>query len=43
MGLKDFRIVFDNPWNTYYPGQTLTGRVIIQVDSPKKIRGEFVI
>ncbi|KAK0090830.1 hypothetical protein PV326_004003 [Microctonus aethiopoides] len=39
MGLKDFRIVFDNPWNTYYPGQTLTGRVIIQVDSPKKIRG----
>ncbi|XP_057336058.1 arrestin domain-containing protein 17 [Microplitis mediator] len=39
MGLKDFRIIFDNPWNTYYPGQTVSGRVIVVLDSIKKIRG----
>ncbi|XP_015118177.1 arrestin domain-containing protein 17 isoform X1 [Diachasma alloeum] len=39
MGLKELRIVFDNPWSTYYPGQTVTGRIIVVVDSVKKIRG----
>ena len=39
MGLKDFRIVFDNPWSTYYPGQTVTGNIIVVLDSTKKIRG----
>ncbi|XP_029160939.1 arrestin domain-containing protein 17 [Nylanderia fulva] len=39
MGLKDFRIVFDNQWSTYYPGQTVTGNIIIDLDSTKKIRG----
>lgn len=41
MGLKDFRIVFDNPWNTYYAGQTVTGNIIITLDSKKKIRGKL--
>lgn len=41
MGLDDFRIVFDNPWSTYYPGQTVTGRVIVGLNSAKKIRGKF--
>lgn len=40
MGLKDFRIVFDNQWSTYYPGQTVTGNIIIVLDKTKKIRGE---
>ncbi|XP_043277832.1 arrestin domain-containing protein 17-like [Venturia canescens] len=39
MGLEDLRIVFDNPWSTYYPGQTVTGRVIVRLSSIKKIRG----
>lgn len=39
MGLKDFRIAFDNQWSTYYPGQTVTGNIIIVLDSTKKIRG----
>ncbi|XP_069695121.1 arrestin domain-containing protein 17-like [Periplaneta americana] len=38
MGLKKFQIVFDNPWSTYYSGQPVTGRVLLTVDSPKKIR-----
>ncbi|XP_011169897.1 arrestin domain-containing protein 17 [Solenopsis invicta] len=39
MGLKDFRIAFDNQWSTYYPGQTVTGNIIVVLDSTKKIRG----
>ncbi|KAL0128008.1 hypothetical protein PUN28_003330 [Cardiocondyla obscurior] len=39
MGLKNFRIVFDNQWSTYYPGQTVTGNIILGLDSIKKIRG----
>ncbi|KAJ9599746.1 hypothetical protein L9F63_026404, partial [Diploptera punctata] len=39
MGLKKFQIVFDNPWSTYYTGQPVTGRVLLSVDSPKKVRG----
>ncbi|XP_051165266.1 arrestin domain-containing protein 17-like [Leptopilina boulardi] len=39
MGLKDFKILFDNPWKTYYPGQNVTGRILLVLDSPKKIRG----
>lgn len=41
MGLKDFRIVYDNEWSTYYPGQTVTGNIIVVLNSTKKIRGEF--
>lgn len=39
MVLRDFQIIFDNPWNTFYGGQTVTGRVIVVIDSTKKIRG----
>ncbi|XP_053973989.1 arrestin domain-containing protein 17 [Hylaeus volcanicus] len=39
MGLKDFRITFDNPWSTYSPGQTVSGNIIVVLDSTKKIRG----
>jgi hypothetical protein len=42
MGLKKFQIVFDNPWSTYYSGQPVTGRLLLTVDSPKKIRGTHV-
>lgn len=39
MGLKDCQIILDNPYNTYYAGQTVNGRVEYIFDSPKKIRG----
>ncbi|XP_050089440.1 arrestin domain-containing protein 17-like [Anopheles aquasalis] len=39
MGLKDCTIELDNPWNTYYAGQTVNGKVTFTFDAPKKIRG----
>ncbi|GJQ68172.1 hypothetical protein Trydic_g10736 [Trypoxylus dichotomus] len=39
MGLKECEILFDNPYNTYYVGQTVNGEVKITLDSPKKLRG----
>jgi hypothetical protein len=41
MGLKECQITLDNPWNTYYAGQTVQGKVDLTFDSPKKIRGKF--
>lgn len=43
MGLKECNIVLDNPWNTYYAGQTINGRADFTFDSPKKIRGNTKI
>jgi hypothetical protein len=42
MGLKVFQIVFDNPAETYYPGQTVSGRVVLSLGSSKTIRGGYV-
>lgn len=39
MGLKDLEILLDNPWCTYFEGQTINGQVRVTVDSPKKVRG----
>ncbi|XP_014210428.1 arrestin domain-containing protein 17 [Copidosoma floridanum] len=39
MGLKEFKIHFDSPYATYHPEQTVTGKIILELDSPKKIRG----
>lgn len=40
MGLKGCQITLDNPWNTYYAGQTVNGKVVFTFDTPKKIRGK---
>lgn len=40
MGLKKCEIIFDNQYNTYYPGQTVKGVVNLTFDSTKKIRGK---
>uniref|UniRef100_A0A1B0GIA7 Putative signal transduction n=1 Tax=Lutzomyia longipalpis TaxID=7200 RepID=A0A1B0GIA7_LUTLO len=42
MGLKGCQIVLDNPWNTYYAGQTINGKVEFTFDSPKKVRGILI-
>ncbi|XP_044729870.1 arrestin domain-containing protein 17-like [Chrysoperla carnea] len=39
MGLRNCEIMFDNPYNTYYSGQTIKGVVNVSFDSTKKIRG----
>ncbi|XP_011504212.1 PREDICTED: arrestin domain-containing protein 3 [Ceratosolen solmsi marchali] len=38
MGLTEFKIHFDNPYATYCPDQTVTGNVILTIDSTKKIK-----
>ncbi|XP_069695342.1 arrestin domain-containing protein 17-like [Periplaneta americana] len=38
MGLKAFQIIFDNPNETYYGGETVTGRVLLSLNSAKTIR-----
>lgn len=40
MGLQNCQILLDNSWNTYYAGQTITGRFVLNVDKEKKVRGE---
>lgn len=42
MGLQDCQIILDNPWNTYYAGQTVNGQVKLTLNSPKKIRGKII-
>lgn len=40
MGLKECLVTLDNPWNTYYAGQTINGQATFTFDSPKKVRGK---
>ena len=42
MGLKGCEVQLDNPWNTYYSGQTINGQVKLTFDSAKKVRGESI-
>lgn len=39
MGLENCEIHLDEPNATYFPGQTVTGRVDLNFNSPKKVRG----
>ncbi|KAI4454694.1 hypothetical protein MML48_9g00018889 [Holotrichia oblita] len=36
-------IIFDSPYNTYFAGATVTGRVEIVLNKPKKLRGKNCI
>jgi len=38
MGLPGFNIVLDSPTSSYYAGSSLTGRVLLNLDKPKKVR-----
>ncbi|EDV91347.1 arrestin domain-containing protein 17 [Drosophila grimshawi] len=42
MGLKGCEVLLDNPWNTYYAGQTVNGQVNFTFDSTKKVRGIII-
>lgn len=40
MGFSEFEVQFDNPDATYVPGQTITGKILLTVDSTKSLKGE---
>lgn len=42
MGLENCQIQLDNPYNTYYTGQTLNGQVKLNLQKEKKVRGKLV-
>uniref|UniRef100_T1GVS0 Arrestin-like N-terminal domain-containing protein n=1 Tax=Megaselia scalaris TaxID=36166 RepID=T1GVS0_MEGSC len=42
MGLKGCEVRLDNPWNTYYAGQTINGEVALTFDKPKKVRSIII-
>jgi hypothetical protein len=39
MGLKVFQIVLYNPTETYYPGETVAGHVLLSLSSSKTMSG----
>ncbi|KAJ4443541.1 hypothetical protein ANN_05214 [Periplaneta americana] len=41
MGLLNLNIIFDNPQNIYFCGQTVSGRLLVNTDSPKKLRSKY--
>jgi len=40
MSLEQFEIEIDNHEAVHYPGQVVSGRVVLVTDSPKVVRGE---
>ncbi|KRT84812.1 hypothetical protein AMK59_693 [Oryctes borbonicus] len=43
MGIRDFAIVTNHPFNKYSPGQTIRGKVHFTLDEPKTVRGVYVM
>jgi hypothetical protein len=41
MGLKNLQLIFDHPQQTYYDGQIVSGRLLLQIDEPKRFRCEY--
>lgn len=35
-------IIFDSPYNTYFAGATVSGRIEIVLNKPKKIKGNYL-
>ena len=38
MGLLDFQVVFEKPWPTFFPGETVNGQLIINLSSVKDMQ-----
>jgi len=41
MPLEGFRIEYDNPYRSYFPGQWVTGKVIINTMQPEECNGKL--
>jgi len=41
MGLRNLQLIFDRPHRIYFGGQTVSGRLLVQIDEPKKLRSEY--
>jgi len=39
--MKLFKIVFDNPNESFFAGQVVQGKILIYLNRPKKIKGWF--
>uniref|UniRef100_A0A1B6CJ57 Arrestin C-terminal-like domain-containing protein n=1 Tax=Clastoptera arizonana TaxID=38151 RepID=A0A1B6CJ57_9HEMI len=42
MGITNFQIVLDSPSGAYYAGQNVTGKVLLTLDKPKKVRALII-
>lgn len=42
MGLKNLKLIFDHPQRIYFVGQTVSGRLVVEIDEPKKLRSIIV-
>lgn len=42
MGITNFQIVLDSPTGAYYAGQNVTGKLLLSLDKPKKIRAIII-
>ena len=41
--MKYFKIIFDNPTESYFAGQTVSGKVHLYLSHPKKVKGKVQI
>lgn len=39
-GPPKFEIQFDSPSKAYYSGTQVTGKILLKLDKPKKVRGK---
>jgi hypothetical protein len=43
MVLNDLKIIFDNSQNAFFSGQTVSGRLVVQLDAPEYLHSEYNI
>jgi hypothetical protein len=41
MVVKDLKLIFDNSRCTFFSGQTVSGRLVVEVDAPEYLGSEY--
>jgi hypothetical protein len=41
MVLKDLKLIFDNSQCTFFSGQTVSGRLVVELDAPEYLGSEY--